>query len=392
MALTIFRFVRVLGCACAAVVFVAMPVIAQTYPAKPVRIVVPFARGGRTGSRRMGCCWGGDGAQPPGLFQWLASAVARIVCAAVVFVAMPVIAQTYPAKPVRIVVPFAPGGGVDLVARILAQRLTEGMKQTFLVENRAGASGMIGAEFVAKAPPDGYTLFVGSQTTQAVVPAIYAGRVSYDPVRDFAPVTVIANSPLLLAIHPSLPARTVKDLIGLAKARPDQLTFGAAFGGSPHMAGELFKLMAGVKMLFVPYKGEGPAVADVLGGQISMVFSNIPVVLPQVRAGRLRGIAVTSAKRMPNAPELPTVSESGLPGYELSTWFGLLAPAATPHDIIAKLQSEAARGLNVPEVKEKLLGQGLFVVVNTPAQFNALLKTEIPRWTKVVKEAGLKPE
>jgi len=306
--------------------------------------------------------------------------------------ALPAVAQTYPAKPVRIIVPFAPGGGVDLVARILAQRLTEGMKQTFFVENRAGASGMIGAEFVAKSPPDGYTLFVGSQTTQAVVPAIYAGRVSYDPVRDFAPVTVVASSPLLLAVHPSLPIRTVKDLIALAKSRPGQLTFGAAFGGSPHMAGELFKLMAGVSMLFVPYKGEGPAVADALGGQISMVFSNIPVVLPQVRAGRLRGVAVTSPERMPNASDIPTVSESGLPGYELATWFGLFGPAAMPHDIIVRLQSEAARGLNVREVKEKLLGQGLFVVANTPEQFAALLKSEIPRWTKVVKEAGLKPE
>jgi tripartite-type tricarboxylate transporter receptor subunit TctC len=367
-------------------------VMAQSYPAKPVRIIVPFAQGGRAGSRRMGCRWGGDGARPPGWMRWIASIAAKLACAGAMVFALPVVAQTYPSKPVRIIVPFAPGGGVDLVARILAQRLTEGMKQTFFVENRAGASGMIGAEFVAKSPPDGYTLFVGSQTTQAVVPAIYAGRVSYDPVRDFAPITVIASSPLLLAIHPSLPVRTVKDLIALAKSRPGQLTFGAAFGGSPHMAGELFKLMAGVNMLFVPYKGEGPAVADALGGQISMVFSNIPVVLPQVRAGRLRGIAVTSPERMPNASDIPTVSESGLPGYDMATWFGLFGPAATPRDIIVKLQSEAARGLNVPEVRDKMLGQGLFVVADTPEQFNALLKKEIPRWTKVVKDAGLKPE
>lgn len=299
-------------------------------------------------------------------------------------------AQAYPAKPVRIVVPFAPGGGVDVTARILAQRLTDRVGQSFLVENRTGASGIIGTEYVAKSAPDGYTLLVGSQTTQAVVPAMY--KVSYDTARDFTGVTVIATSPLLIVVHPSLPIKSVRDLIALAKSRPGQLTFGAASGGTPHMAGELFKLVAGVDMLFVPYKGEGPAIADAMGGQISLVFSNLPVALPQARAGKLRGIAVTSPRRVATASEFPTVAESGLPGYEAATWFGLLAPAATPRDVIAKLNAESASALNVPEVKDRMAAQGLFVVANSPEQFAAFLKTEIPRWAKVVRDAGIKPQ
>ncbi len=299
-------------------------------------------------------------------------------------------AQTYPAKPVRIVVPFAAGGGVDVTARILAQGLSERLGQTVLVENRTGASGIIGTEFVARSAPDGYTLLVGTQTTQAVVPAMY--KTGYDGARDFTPVTVIATSPLMIVVHPSLPVRTVKDLIALAKARPGQLTFGAASGGAPHMAGELFKLTTKVDMLFVPYKGEGPAVSDAMGGQISTVFSNLPVVLPLVRTGRLRGIAVTSAQRVPTATEFPTVAESGLPGFEASTWFGCLAPAGTPADIINKLNAESARALNAPAVKERMAGMGLFVVAGKPGEFADLLKKEIPRWAKVVKDSGVKPQ
>lgn len=299
-------------------------------------------------------------------------------------------AQTYPVKPVRIVVPFAAGGGVDVTARILAQGLTERLGQTVLVENRTGASGIIGTEFVARSAPDGYTLLVGTQTTQAVVPAMY--KTSYDGARDFTPMTVIATSPLMIVVHPSLPVKNVKDLIALARARPGQLTFGAASGGTPHMAGELFKLTAKVDLLFVPYKGEGPAVSDAMGGQISTVFSNLPVVLPLARTGRLRGIAVTSAQRVPTAAEYPTVAESGLPGFEANTWFGCLAPAGTPADIINKLNAESARALNAPAVKERMAGMGLFVVANKPGEFADLLKKEIPRWAKVVKDSGVKPE
>ncbi|HKA46425.1 MAG TPA: tripartite tricarboxylate transporter substrate binding protein [Burkholderiales bacterium] len=288
------------------------------------------------------------------------------------------------------VVPFAPGGGLDLTARILAQKLTERAGQSFIVENRTGASGIIGTEFVAKSAPDGYTLLVGSQTTQAVVPAMY--KVTYDTSRDFAPVIEIARSPLLIVVHPSLPIKSVKELIALARARPGQLTFGAASGGTPHLAGELFKLMAKVDMLFVPYKGEGPAIADAMGGQISMVFSNLPVALPQAQGGRLRAIAVTSAQRVAVAPEIPTVSESGLPGYEAFTWVGLFAPAATARDVITRLNTDSAAALNVAETKERMAAQGLFVTANTPAQFGEFVKKEIPRWAKIVKDAGVKPQ
>ena len=299
-------------------------------------------------------------------------------------------AQPYPAKPVRMVVPFAPGGGLDLTARILAQRLTERSGQSFIVENRTGASGIIGTELVAKAAPDGYTLLVGTQTTQAVVPAMY--KTSYDAARDFAGVTEIAKSPMLIVLHPSLPVKSVRDLIALARARPGQLTFGAASGGTPHMAGELFKLMAKVDMLLVPYKGEGPALADAMGGQISMVFSNLPVALPQAQAGRLRAIAVTSAQRVAAAPDIPTVAESGLPGYEASTWFGLFAPAATPRETITKLNSDSVAALTVAETKERMAAQGLFVIASSTAEFAEFLKKEIPRWTKIVKDAGVKPQ
>jgi tripartite-type tricarboxylate transporter receptor subunit TctC len=300
-------------------------------------------------------------------------------------------ADIYPMKPVRIVVPFAPGGGVDLTARILAQKLTERVGQSFIVDNRTGASGIIGVEYVAKSTPDGYTLLVGSQTTQAVVPAMY-GKLNYDTARDFVGVTEIAVSPLLIVIHPSLPVKTVKDLITLAKTRPGQLTFGAASGGTPHMAGELFRLQAHIELLFVPYKGEGPAIADAMGGQISMVFSNLPVALPQAQSGRLRALAVTSLQRVATAPGIPTAAESGLPGYEANTWFGLFAPAATPRDIVTKLHADAAGAMSGADVKERMAGQGLFVVANTPEQFAELLKAEIPRWAKVVKDAGVKPQ
>ncbi len=346
---------------------------ADVYPAKPVRIVVPFAEGEASGlvSRRP---VRGNDARPPGFIRVAAQDL-----------------TPYPTKPVRIVVPFAPGGGVDLTARILAQRLTERVGQSFIVDNRTGASGIIGVEFVAKAAPDGYTLLVGSQTTQAVVPAMY-GKLNYDTMRDFVGVTEIAVSPLVIVVHPSLPVKSVKELIALAKARPGQLTFGAASGGTPHMAGELFRLQARVELLFVPYKGEGPAIADAMGGQISMVFSNLPVGLPQVQGGRLRGLAVTSARRVATAPDIPTAAESGLPGYEANTWFGLFAPAATPRDIINKLNTDAKGALSGADVKERMAGQGLFVVANTPEQFAEFLKIEVPRWAKIVKDAGVKPQ
>ena len=315
--------------------------------------------------------------------QWLALGLG--------FFASAVIAQTYPTKQVRIVVPFAPGGGTDIAARVLAQKLTERAGQPFVVDNRPGASGIIGTELVAKSAPDGYTLLVGSQTVMAVVPAMY-GKLNYDTARDFAPVIHIIDTPTLLAIHPSLPVKSIKDLIALAKARPGQLSYGGASGGTPHLSGVLFNLMAKIDMLFVPYKGEAPAIVDAMGGQISMVFSNLATVLPMAQSGKLRPLAVTSAKRVASAPEIPTVAESGLPDYIVNTWFGLFTPAATPRAVVSKLNADAASALNNPDVKEKLATQGMYVVANTPEDLAALLKIEIPRWARVVKESGVKPQ
>jgi tripartite-type tricarboxylate transporter receptor subunit TctC len=303
-----------------------------------------------------------------------------------------VLAQAYPTKPVRIVVPFAPGGGVDLTARILAQRLTEGFKQSFIVENRTGASGIIGTESVVKAAPDGYTLLAGSQTTQAVVPAIYKDQVRYDTTRDLVPVAEIARAPFLIVVHPSLPVKSVADLIKLAREKPGQVRFGAASGGTPHMAGELFKLAAKVDLQFVPYKGEGPAISDAMGGHISLVFSNLPVGLPLARDGKLRGIAVTSAQRVPTAPEFPTASESGLPGFDAFTWFGLFAPSATPREIVVKLNAETVRALNAPDTKEKMAAQGMFTTTASVEDFGEFVKKETVRWTQIVKESGVKAE
>jgi len=359
--------------ACMAMLVASPAFSADAFPTKPVRIVGPFAEGEASGlvSRRP---VRGNDARAPGFIRVAAQDLAP-----------------YPTKPVRIVVPFAAGGGVDLTARILAQKLTERIGQSVIVDNRVGASGIIGTEYVAKSNPDGYTLLVGSQTSQAVVPAMY-GKLNYDTVRDFVGVTEIAVSPLVIVIHPSLPIKSVKDLIALAKARPGQLTFGAASGGTPHMAGEIFKLAAKVDLLFIPYKGEGPAIADALGGQISMVFSNLPVGMPQAQSGRLRALAVTSKQRVATAPDVPTVAESGLPGYEASTWFGLFAPSATPREIVAKLNAESVAALNGADVKERMAGQGLFVVANSTEQFAEFLKMEIPKWAKIVKEAGVKPQ
>ena len=244
---------------------------------------------------------------------------------------------------------------------------------------------------MAKSAPDGYTLLVGSQTVMAVVPAMY-GKLNYDTVRDFVRVIRIIDTPTLIAVHPSLPVKSIKELIALAKARPGQLSFGGASGGTPHMFGELFKTLAQVEMLFVPYKGEGPAITDAMGGQISMVFSNLPTGLPLAQGGKLRALAVSSGQRVSGAPDIPTVAESGLPDYIANSWFGLYAPAATPREIVTKINSDATSALNVPEVKDRLAAQGMYVVANTPEQFAAFLKTEIPRWAKVVRDSGVKPQ
>jgi tripartite-type tricarboxylate transporter receptor subunit TctC len=299
-------------------------------------------------------------------------------------------AQTYPTKNVRIIVGLAPGGTTDVFTRTLAQRLTEAWGQTVIVENRPGASGMIGGEAVAKAAPDGYTLLVSPQTSLAVAPALY-GKAPYDTSKDFAPVSLLGSTPLVMIVHPSFPAKTFKDFIELARKQP--LTYGSGgVGSSPHMTGELISAALGVKMTHVPYKGENPAIADTIGGQIPIMFGNLPVALPHVRSGRVVALATTTARRSPLAPEIPTMSEGGIKDFEMATWYGMLAPAGTPPELVAKIQRDAARVLSDPETRERLTKMGVDLILNTPEEFKAYLNAEIARYTKIIKAAGLKAE
>lgn len=295
--------------------------------------------------------------------------------------------QEYPAKPIRVVVPFPPGGGTDLMARTVVQRLGESLGATVIIDNRGGAGGTIGTDFVARSSPDGYTLVVVSGA-HAINPSLYP-KLQYDSVRDFAPVTMLTSGPGLLVLHPSVPARTVKEFIALAKSRPGQLHFASAgIGTPPHLAGELFKTMTGVDIVHVPYKGNGPAYTDLIGGHVSVMFPTIPTAIPHVRAGKLRALAVTTRQRTAIAPELPTLSESGVPGYEVSSWYGLLAPAGTPAAVISTLQREVVKVLRSPDISEKLMAQGLDIVGNTPEEFAGVIKSEIAKWAGIVKASG----
>jgi tripartite-type tricarboxylate transporter receptor subunit TctC len=299
-------------------------------------------------------------------------------------------AQAYPAKPVRIIVGLAAGGTTDVFTRTLAQRLTEAWGQNVIVENRPGASGMIGAEAVAKAPPDGYTLLVSPQTSLAVAPALY-GKAPYDTLKDFAPVSLLGSTPLLMIVNPSFPAKTFKEFIELAKKQP--LSYGSGgVGSSPHMTGELISAALGVKMTHVPYKGENPAIADTMGGQIPIMFGNLPVALPHVRSGKVVALATTTAKRSPLAPEIPTMSEGGIKDFEMATWYGMLAPAGTAPELVAKIQADSARVLSDPATRERLTNMGVDLVLNTPVEFKAYLQSEIARYTKIIRANGLKAE
>ena len=300
-------------------------------------------------------------------------------------------AQDYPNKPVRIVVPFAPGGGTDLSARIVAQKLTESLGANFVVDNRPGAAGIVGTEAVAKSKPDGYALLVVS-SSHAMNPAMYS-KLPYDTARDFVPVSLLLSGPTLVVAHPSLPAKNARELIALAKARPGVLTFASAGHGTPpHMAGELFKSLAKIDILHIPYKGNGPAYTDLMAGQVSLMFPNIATSLPYVKTGRMRAIGVGSKQRSQIAPEIPTVHESGLPGYEMGSWFGLLAPAGTPAAVITRLQQEITKIFKMSDVREKLFAQGVEPVGSTPQEFASFLQNETTVWAKVIRSSGLKPE
>jgi len=302
-------------------------------------------------------------------------------------------AQNYPAKPVRIVVGFAPGGSTDLTARIYAQELNKLWSQQVVVDNRPGASGMIGAELAAKSVADGYTLLVSPQTSIVVAPLIFK-KVSYDPIRDFATIAVIGSTPQLLVLHPSLPPKNFKEFAAFVRKNAKTLTYASGgFGSTPHMAGELLNTSLGVRVTHVPYKGENPGVADLLGGQIPYMFSNLPVVLPHVKAEKLRAVAITSLKRSPLAPEFPTVAESGVPGFDTATWSGLYLPSATPRDVIGRVHAAIAKIQAAPAFRKRMLEQGIDQSeADSPEKHAAFVKSETAKWSKVIREAGVKVE
>jgi tripartite-type tricarboxylate transporter receptor subunit TctC len=300
-------------------------------------------------------------------------------------------AESYPARPVRMLIGLAPGGGTDLQARLFAQKLSETMGRPFVVENRTGAGGTIAYAQAAKSPPDGYTL-LGITSGYTITPAVYA-KLPYDPLKDFVPISLVVQAPFMLLVHPSLPVKSVKELLALAKAKPGTLDAASAgYGSSTHMAFELFKTLANVKITHIPYKGTGPALVDAMAGQVHMLFGNVLSSMVHVKSGRLRALAVTTAARSKVLPELPTIIEAGVPGYENSTWFGVLAPAGTPGAIVARLNAELVKASQAPDIVERVAPDGGEPVGSTPEHLGRLIATEITRWRKVVKDAGIKIE
>jgi tripartite-type tricarboxylate transporter receptor subunit TctC len=313
-----------------------------------------------------------------------------LICAACAATHCP--AADYPAKPVRILVGAATGGGVDITARIVAAKLSDLLKQQCLVDNRPGAGGNIAAELVAKAAPDGYTILMGTIAALAINPSLY-GNLPFDPVRDFAPISRAADSTNILVIHPALPARSVKDLIAIARARPGELLYGSALTGSAgHLAGELFNSAANVKIVHVPYRGGAPAMIDLISGEIQIIFATAITAVPQMKSGRVRPLAVTTARRSALVPEIPTMDEAGLRGFEVNNWYGLVAPAKTPPEIVRALNREIVQVLGLPDVKDIMLKQGLDPAPSSPEEFGAYMKSEIVKWRKVVQASGAKPD
>lgn len=298
-------------------------------------------------------------------------------------------AQGYPNKPVRIVVPFPAGGGVDLTARTVGQKLTEYLGQQVVIDNRAGAAGTIGAEHVAKSAPDGYTLLVAGPGSVAVAPLLFP-KLGYNPLKDLAPITMLVTMPYIIIAHPSVPAKNAAELIKLAKANPGKLNMASGGAGTgQHLAGELFNVMAGIHMIHIPYKGTAPAIADIMGGHADLTFSD-PSVLPQLQAGRLKVLGVSGRKRYPPLASVPTVDESGLPGFDVLNWYPLMAPAGTPKELVARLNADAVKALNSPDVREKLMAQGLIPAPMSPDELGQFIREDYERWAKVVKAADIK--
>ena len=317
--------------------------------------------------------------------------VVSLLAAALSCAALPALAE-YPDKPVKIIVPYPPAGTTDILARMIAQRLSERMKQPFVIENRPGAGGAIGSVAVAKSPADGYTLLMATVNSHGINSALFK-NLPYDAVKDFAPITIVGSTPNVLMVNPSVPAKTLAELLALARAKPGGLNFGSTSqGGSPHMSGELLKSMTGVDIAHIPYKGAGPMLIDLIGGQVQLGFDNLPSSIGHIRSGKLRAIAVTTAKRFPGAPEIPTMAESGVPGYEVSAWFGLLAPAGTPKPVIDALYTNIAAILKRPEVVKQLFDLGAEPGGNTPEAYARQIAADVEKWKKVVAATGVKAE
>jgi tripartite-type tricarboxylate transporter receptor subunit TctC len=304
-------------------------------------------------------------------------------------VALPVLAQSYPSKPIRLVLPYPPGGGTDVIARPLAQKLTEQLGQQVIVDNRGGAGGNIGMEFVAKSPADGYTLLFALTAQYAVNPSLYP-KLPYDPVRDYAPISLLANAPYLLVVHPALPAKSVAELVALVKARPGQLSYSSSGNGSgAHLAGEMLRSLARVEIVHVPYKGAGPAMPDLIAGQVQLSFITYTAAGPHIKTGRLRALGVTTAKRSPTLPDLPAIGET-VAGYDSAVWYGFAAPAGTPPEIVSKLNAEVLRVLAAPDFRSRITLEAVSPIGSTPEEFGSFMRSEIVRWAKVVKDSGAK--
>lgn len=320
----------------------------------------------------------------------LLSKVLAFLALAPLALAQPAFGQAYPSKPVKLIVPFPPGGPTDIVGRMVAQKLSDGLGQSVIVENRPGAGGTVGSAAAAKSEPDGYTLLYGSTSTLAIAPSLYRNA-PYEPLKAFAPVSLVSRGPILVAVNAEVPARTLKEFIDLAKKSPGKYSYGSAGSGTPpHLAGELFKSLAGVNLLHVPYKGGAPAINDLVGGQVQAIFEGQVALMPHIKSGKVRALAISSEKRNPALPDVPTAAEAGLPQYDAHFWSGLVAPAGTPPDVIKRLNAVLVKALAAPDMREALGRQGLESFGNTPEEFRKYIASEIERWSAVIKASGAK--